>query len=553
MENQNVIDSTAVQVNQMSLPGVMRIPAVRQILLLFGVAGAVAAGFAVALWSQTPVYTTLYADISSVEAAEIADALRSAGLPHKIDAKTGNVLVPEAELHTARMQVAGQGLGQGGASGILAIESDFGTSQFMETARYQHALEAELARTISSLGAVSEARVHLALPKQSAFLRDRKSASASVLLHLFRGRTLEQGQASAVVNLVAASVPDLMPKNVTVVDQYGSQLSATDRNDLDSQAMTQFNHARRIEDKLKARIEDLLTPLVGAGRVRAQVAADMDFTVEEAATESYTSGQANIISERVNEQNRLRADDAAAGVPGALSNQPPQAAGAGGVPDANTADSEQAINVIQDRATNYQPNRELRYQRLQPGQIRRLSVAVLVDASEPAAGGSQASQADASPNALSDEDLQRYTALVREAVGFSEERGDTVVVMNEAFRNPAAIETPEAPPIWEQPFVRDVLKQVLGALVVLAIAFGVVRPMLKSVMASGGSAAGGEYVGGGAAVSLSPAAAGQVAGASAAAIAGPSYDEKVAAAKNITGHDPARVAQVVKKWVGNGE
>ena len=547
MENQNVIDSTAVQVNQMSLPGVMRIPAVRQILLLFGVAGAVAAGFAVAMWSQSPVYTTLYADMSSAEAAEVAEVLRGAGVPHKIDAKTGNVLVPETDLHSARMQVAGQGLGQGGASGILAIESDFGTSQFMETARYQHALEAELARTIASLGAVREARVHLALPKRSAFLRDQKSASASVLLHLYRGRSLEPGQASAVVNLVAASVPDLAPKNVTVVDQYGSQLSAADRNDLDSQAMTQFNHARRIEDKLKARIEDMLTPLVGAGRVRAQVAADMDFTVEEAATESFTSGQANIISERVNEQNRLRTDDTPQGIPGALSNQPPQAAGA--QPAANATGDEQTVNLSQDRATNYQPNRELRYQRLQPGVIRRLSVAVLVDASDLAAGDESA---DADAAALSDADLERYTALVREAVGFNEERGDTVVVMSETFRSPAAIETPEAPPIWEQPFVREVLKQVLGALVVLAIAFGVVRPMLKSVMTSGGGGAGGGYAGG-AAVTLAPASTGQIAPAGAAAIAGPSYDEKVAAAKNITGHDPARVAQVVKKWVGTGE
>jgi len=545
MENQNVIDSTAVQVNQMSLPGVMRIPAVRQILLLFGVAGAVAAGFAVALWSQSPVYTTLYADMSSAEAAEVADVLRSAGVPHKIDTKTGNVLVPETDLHSARMQVAGQGLGQGGASGILAIESDFGTSQFMETARYQHALEAELARTIASLGAVREARVHLALPKRSAFLRDQKSASASVLLHLFRGRSLEPGQASAVVNLVAASVPDLAPKNVTVVDQYGSQLSAADRNDLDSQAMSQFNHARRIEDKLKARIEDMLTPLVGAGRVRAQVAADMDFTVEEAATESFTSTQANVISERVNEQNRLRTDDTPQGVPGALSNQPPQAAG--GPPAANATGDERTVNLSQDRATNYQPNRELRYQRLQPGVIRRLSVAVLVDASEPADG---ADSADAA--ALSDADLERYTALVREAVGFDEARGDTVVVMSETFRNPAAIETPEAPPIWEQPFVREVLKQVLGALVVLAIAFGVVRPMLRSVMSNEGGGAGGGYAGG-AAVTLAPATTGQIAPAGAAAIAGPSYDEKVAAAKNITGHDPARVAQVVKKWVGTGD
>lgn len=544
MENQNVIDSTAVNLDQLSLASVLRIPAVRQILLLVGVAGAVAAGFAIVLWSQTPGYTMLYGDMSSSEAAEVSDALRSAGIDFTLD-KSGNVLVPKTELHNARMQLAGQGLAAGGASSIQSLESDFGTSQFLENARYQHALEAELARTISSLGAVRDARVHLALPKQTAFLRDQKSASASVLLHLFRGASLEQGQASSIVNLVAASVPNLMPKNVTLIDQYGSLLSSGDRTDLDAQATTQFNYTRRVEDNLKTRIENLLTPLVGAGRVQAQVAADMDFTVEEAASELYSSGQNNIISERVNEQNRLQDDPQAAGVPGALSNQPPQAAQSGGTPEANEESTETTVNLSQDRATNYQPNREMRYQRTQPGQIRRLSVAVLVDGS-PAEG-------DETSTPLTDADIERYTALVREAVGFDAARGDTVVVMNEAFRNPTEIATPEAPPIWEQPILRDILKQVLGALVVLAIAFGVVRPMLRNVMSGSapGSAAGQYIASSGSSVSLAPGSSPQLAGAAPGAVAvpGPSYDEKVAAAKNITGHDPARVAQVVKKWV----
>ncbi len=546
MENSNVIDSTAVQLDQLSLGSVARIPAVRQIMLLVGVAAAVAAGFAVALWSQTPQFTTLYADMPGDEAADVADALRSAGIEFKLDQRTGDVLVPEADLHEARMQLASQGLAAGGASGMAAIESDFGTSQFMETARYQHALESELARTIASLGAVRDARVHLAMPKESAFIRERRTASASVLLHLFRGRSLESGQAQAIVNLVASSVPGLTPKNVTLIDQYGSLLSAVDRNDLDAQATTQFNYTRRIEDNLKARIEDLLTPLVGAGRVRAQVAADMDFTVEEQASEQFSSGQNNIVSERINEQNRLQSDATAAGVPGALSNQPPQAAGSGGTPEANAESEQQEVNLSTDRATNYQPKREVRYQRTQPGQVRRLSVAVIVDASVPE------DEETAAP--LSDADLERYTTLVKEAVGFNEARGDTVVVMNEAFRTAEAIETPEAPPLWEQPMIRDILKQVLGALVVLAIAFGVVRPMLKSVMASAApSGAAPEYLGNSASVSLAPGATTQIATSGGGALAAPSYDEKVAAAKNITGHDPARVAQVVRQWVSAEE
>ncbi len=545
MENQNVIDSTAIQLDQLSLGSVMRIPAVRQVLLLVGVAAAVAAGFAIVLWSQTPQFTTLYGDMTANESAEVADALRSAGIEFRIDPQSGNVLVAETDLHNARMQLAGQGIAAGGGSGMQSIESDFGTSQFMETARYQAALEGELARTIASLGAVREARVHLAIPKQSAFLRDQKAASASVLLHLFRGRSLEPGQATAIINLVAASVPDLSPKTVTLIDQYGSLLSRGDQDDIDARAATRFNHTRRVENDLKGRIEDLLTPLVGAGRVRAQVAADMDFTVEEAASESFTSGQDNIISEQVTEQNRLSSDTSAEGVPGALSNQPPEATGA--EPAANDGATTETTRVSSNRATNFQPNRELRYQRSQPGQIRRLSVAVLVDASsEP---GAEGEDADLTAPALTESDLASFEALVKEAVGFDAARGDTVVVLNQAFRAPAAIETPEAPPIWKQPVVRDVLKQVLGALVVLAIAFGVVRPMLKGVLSGGAPGGGVGYAGGAASVSLSPAAAPQLAGGGAAQVPGPSFDEKVAAAKNITGHDPARVAQVVKKWV----
>jgi len=541
MDNQNVIDSSAIRLDQLSLGSVVRIPAVRQIVLLVGVAAAVAAGFAVVLWAQTPPFTTLYADMPSDEVADVTDALRSAGIEFRLDSRTGDVLVAETELHEARMQLAGQGLAAGNTSGFAALETEFGTSQFIESARYQHALESELARTIASLGAVRDARVHLALPKESAFIRDRKTASASVLLHLFRGRTLESNQAQAIINLVASSVPGLTPKTVVLIDQYGSLLSAGERTDLDAQATSQFNYTRRIEEDLKSRIENLLAPLVGAGRVRAQVAADMDFTVEEAASERFTSSEDNIISERVNEQNRLGSDTVAEGVPGALSNQPPQAAGTAGAPPQNGESAERAVNLSTDRATNYQPDREVRYQRSQPGVIRRLSVAVVIDGS--------ASDADGASAPLSDADLERYTALVREAVGFSDARGDTVVVMNEAFRAPAEIEAPEAPPLWEQPVVRDIMKQVLGALVVLAIAFGIVRPMLKNVIGSPtGSGASGSYAGG-VNVSLSPGAAMQIPGSSNAALPGPSYDEKVAAAKNITGHDPARVAQVVRKWV----
>lgn len=542
METGNVIESTAIPTSQLSLAGVLRIPAVRQVMSLIGVAGAVAAGFAVVLWSQTPEFTPLYSDMSSAEAAEVAEALQAADIEYKL-AGNGSVLVAEAKLHDARLQLATQGLPQSASAGMdmMQEQSSFGVSQFMENARYQHALQAELARTISTLGAVREARVHLALPKQTAFIRDNKSASASVLLTLYGGRVLEADQASAVVHLVASSVPNLLADNVTLVDQHGRLLSSGDEQVAGAQAATQFKHSRRLEETFKKRIEDLLTPLVGAGRVRAEVVADIDFTYTEETRESFDPARAVVRSEQLNEDRSSGSAALVGGVPGALSNQPPEATGA--ALDVGSAESTQVEpqNTSRSSTRNYEVDRTIRHTRPQSGAIRRLSVAVLID--DTPLEGSEAQ------SALSELDVERYTALVKEAVGFDEVRGDSVVVLNEAFRAEAPVEPAEPLALWERPALLDAMKQVLGAILVLAIAFGVVRPMLRSVV-SGGSAVSGEYLGragesaGGGSVQLA---------GGAAALSGPNYDEKVAAAKNITGNDPARVAQVVKKWVSADE
>lgn len=544
METGTVIDSTAVPTSQLSLAGVLRIPAVRQVLLLFGVAAAVAAGFAVALWSQAPGFTQLYGDLAAAEAAEVADALRASDIDYKIDG-SGNVLVAEAQLHDARIRLASQGLPQDTGSGMSMMQeqSSFGVSQFMESARYQHALEAELARTISSIGAVREARVHLALPKRSAFIRDNKGASASVLLQLYGGRVLEEDQASAIVHLIASSVPNLVASGVTLIDQHGRLLSSGNEQAAGAQAATQFKLSRRLEETFKKRIEDLLTPLVGAGRVRAEVVADIDFTYTEETSESFDPSRTVVRSEQISEDLSRGLAGLVGGVPGALSNQPPEATGA--APDAIATESQQSdpTNTSRSSTRNFEVDRTIRHTRPQSGALRRLSVAVLVD--DTPTGDANA------PTTLTDANIERYTALVKEAVGFSEARGDSVVVLNEAFRAAEPVEAIEPPALWEQPALRDVMKQVLGAILVLAIAFGVVRPMLRGVMAGGGAALTGEVIPHGAQFAGgfgSP----QIAGAG-GAIAGPNYDEKVAAAKNLTAHDPARVAQVVKKWVATND
>jgi len=533
--------------SQMNLASVLRIPAVRQVVLLVGVAAAVAAGFAIVLWSQTPAYTQLYGDLSGPEAADVAEALRAAEIEFKVNSSNGSIMVPDASLHAARMQLASQGLPQSAAAGMSMLDekSSFGESQFRELARYQHALETELGRTIASLGVVRDARVHLALPKQTTFIRDQKSASASVLLQLAGAGGLESDQSAAIVNLVASSVPNLAPKNVTLIDQYGRLLSSGDERSVDAQATSEFKFARKLEETYRSRIEAILTPLVGAGRVRAQVVADVDFTVAEETRESFDPARSVVRSEQVNEEQRAAGGTVAAGIPGALSNQPPETVAAADAEIAATAvERNEPKNTSRSSIRNFEVDRTISHVRPSASTLNKLSVAVLVDDRPP--------DTDAEQAPMSDADVARYTALVKEAVGFNEARGDTVVVINAAFRDVGpADEALEPPPLWEKPIVRDVLKQVLGAALAIAVVFGVVRPMLRGVMASNAGVSA-EYLGGRNLAAAGQTGAAQLAGG-ATALPPPKYEEKVAAAKNITGHDPARVAQVVKQWVSAGE
>ena len=542
MDNPMIIESTATPVRHMTLLGVLRIPVVRQVLLLIGVAMAVAAGFAIVLWSQTPGYTQLYADLDNADAAQVAETLRAADIKYKLNMDTGSVMVPEERIHDARLQLAAQGLPAGASSSmdLMHDQTSFGVSQFMEVARYQYALEAELARTISHLGAVRDARVHLALPKQSAFIRDQKSATASVLLQLFRGRALEPDQASAIVNLVASSVPNLVVSNVTLIDQQGRLLSSGSEQLNNAETANQFKHSQRIEETYKRRIEELLTPLVGPGRVRAQVAASLDFTVTEETREVFDPSRTVIRSEQTSEEQRRGSQIRAEGVPGALSNQPPDSTAGATVNTDSTTATVEPLNTSRSSTRNFEVDRTISRIRPQSGMIKRLSVAVLIDDS-PMEGVDQSDQ-----RPLTEADIQRFTILVKETVGFDASRGDTVAVVNAAFRSLPEMAAAEEPAFWEKPILRDAIKLCVGAALVLALAFGLVRPMFRSLL-TGNMVSSAQYIADGRANVVMSSAGPQMSGN--LAIAGPSFDEKVAAAKNITGHDPARVAQVVKKWV----
>lgn len=456
----------------------------RRLGLMAMVALAIAAGLAVFFWSQKPAYTPLYTGLDDKATAEATDLLRTAQIPFKIDPASGAITVPEANLHDARLKLAGSGLTDGGRLGFELMEKDpgFGVSQFVENARYQHALETELVRTITTLRPVRDARVHLAIPKPSAFTRQRDVASASVVLELRGGQTLERNQVDAIVHLVASSIPDLAPERVTVVDQSGRMLTIADPNSDAALNAAQFDQVRRQEQSYGQRIRELLEPMTGPGRVNPEVNVDMDFSVVEEARELYNGEPPKLRSEQVSENSSNVPGPQ--GVPGATSNTPPGQNGAA-APAANAANPGAAQPQAAAAASptensksatrNYELDRTLQHTRQPAGRIRRVSVAVLVDhVPRPGANGKLTEQA------LSAAELTRVEALVKQAVGFDAERGDTVSVMNAPFvrEQPAA---EQGPKWWEDPRVQNWLRLGVGALVVLALAFGVLRPTLRQL------------------------------------------------------------------------
>lgn len=516
------------------------IPAIRQLGLLVGVAAAVAAAIWLVIWSQGPNYALLYGQLSDRDAAAAIEALDAASIPHELEPATGTLMVPADRLHEARLKLAAQGLPEGDGLGIEMLRNaeGFGTSQFMESARYQLALETELGRTIVRVQGVQSARVHLALSKQSVFVRDRRGATASVMLQLFPGRRLDPGQVSAIVHLVASSVPELEAPQVTVVDQNGTLLSAPQGGDELAAAARQLEHQRQVEESYERRIEQLLSPIVGAGKVRAGVTADVDFTVAERTTEDFDPQQQVVRSEQTSADERP-SGELALGIPGALSNQPPQTSPAppaeaqqqGAMPPQQAATSQRATR-------NYEIDRTISHVRQPSGSLRRLTVAVVVDNKPPPAG-------EEGPGlAYSQEELDRLTAIVKEAVGFEAERGDRVQVVNAGFAGTPPVEAVEAPPLWQNPTLLAVGRQALGAALVLVVAFFVLRPLMKSI--------------------TRPVPAGQLAlaagGANLPEVAGdrlslspggrpPNYEQQVAAARSLIGQDPKRAAEVVKGWV----
>jgi len=445
----------------------------------------------------------------------------------------------------------------------------FGVSQFMENARYQHALEAELARTISALRPVEGARVHLAVPRQSAFVRDHKGASASVFLHLKQGRRLEQEQIQAIVNLVASSIPDLEANQVTVVDQQGRLLSSPEGHDQFAMREQQYDMIHRLEDDYAQRIEALLAPLVGPGRVRAQVVAQMDMAVTEEAHEQYKPDSQIIRSEQTSESVTKDASGTQ-GVPGALTNQPPAAGVAQPPPSATPAKPAGSATGAAAAATspvggtagmgatdssskqstkNYEIDRTVAYTKQPAGRLRRVTVAVLIDNLR-----SVTKDGKAKETPLSKEQLDHINQLVKDAVGYDEARGDSVNVVNASFTQdatPAAAEGElQSPKIWESPLFLDIAKIVGGLVVLLVLVLSVIRPLVKNLIAPAAQQMQVQVLPRPATGEPAPNTPALPSAAQQAAV---THEQQVAAARTLVNQDPKRVAQVVRGWVAKDD
>ena len=557
----------------------------RQVGLMVGLAASVAIGFAVVLWSQQPDYRPLYGSLAGMDSKQIMDTLTAANINYTVEPNSGALLVKADDVQRARIQLAQAGVVQNDANigfEILDKDQGLGTSQFMEATRYRRGLEGELARTISALNNVKGARVHLAIPKSSVFVRDDRKPSASVLVELYAGRSLEPGQVMAIINLVATSVPELTKSQITVVDQKGTLLSDQAENSELTMAGKQFDYSRRMEGMLTQRVQNILQPILGSDRYKAEVSAVVDFSAVESTAESFNPDQPALRSEQsVNEQRS--SSSGSQGVPGALNNQPPgpatapQTAGGAGAAAAAIAPGQPLLDAngqqIMDPATgqpalapypadkrvqstkNFELDRSISHTKQQQGRLTRLSVAVVVDDMVK----TNAANGEVTRAPWSAADLARFTRLVQDAVGFDASRGDSVSVINVPFSSERAEVLPEAS-FYSQPWFWDIVKQAVGVIFILILVFGVLRPVLNNITTGksrelagfGGDAELGGMGGLDGELSNDRVSLG---GPQSILLPSPTegYDAQLNAIKSLVAEDPGRVAQVVKEWINTDE
>ncbi len=536
------------------------LPAAKKMTLAAAVAASIALIVGLFLWSSAPDYKVLFANLSERDAGTVSTTLQQMNVVYKTEAN-GTLMVPADQVYDLRFKLAAQGIPRGGAVGFELMDSPkLGMTQFQEQLAFQRGLEGELARTIQSLAPVESARVHLAIPKPSVFIRDKQAPSSSVLVNLYPGRALDPGQVQSIVHLVSSSVPELSPNSVTVVDQAGNLLTA--KNDGQSKLglnASQLEYTKEMESYYVQRIEAIVAPIVGTGNVKAEVRADLDFSEDEATSESWKPNpkpeNQSIRSQQTVDDNN-NAGNQAQGVPGALSNQPPgpasapltAPAGANAGPNTGAA-GQGGTSSRKENTVNFELDKTIRHVKASQGRIKRLSVAVVVN--HRAAAKDPAGKAG-KPTPLSAQEMTQINSLVKETMGFNSPRGDTLNVVNAAFT-----ESKEELdiPLWKDPdnvaLAKDLLKNLIIFGLAFYLVFGVLRPMLRELVKPPEPVAEGGVAEGEGAIEGVLGEDGVLYGPDGKAVAAPvdTYAEILAKVREFAKASPKLTAEIAKEWM----
>lgn len=537
------------------LPGITQLPIQQKFGLMLAVAAVIALFVGAWLWSRTPDYRVLYTNLSERDGGAIVAALDQMQVPYRFSDGGGALMVPAEQVHAVRLRLAGQGLPKGSLVGFEAMDNQkLGTSQFAEQINYQRALEGELARSVQSISAVQSARVHLAIPKPTIFVREQQKPSASVLVNLYPGKSLDPAQVSAVVHLVANSVPELAPTHISVLDQNGNLLSQPASSGSANRALEpgQLKYVRDLEFAMADRVRAILTPLMGPNNVQAQVTADIDFSETETVAETYKPNQNQAEAAVRSQQSSESTNNSTAnggGVPGALSNQPPGQASAPIAGQPNSTAAGAAANGTassrRDATTNYELDKTTKHTRDGLGRIKRLSVAVVVNHRQVTD-----KQGKVSHTPIPKAEIEQITNLVRDAIGFNKERGDSVNVVNSSFATlPVAKLDPV--PFWKQADTiamgKDIGKHLLIAGVFLYLVLGVIRPLIRTLVTPQIAATGS------ADEALALAERKEPTGDASALPAPPTpqLENQLMKTREMAKQDPQMVASVLKNWMGS--
>ena len=535
--------------------GFSRMDQAQKIKLGLGALALLAIALAFFFMGRQPEWRVLYANLGDKDGGAIVAQLSQMNVPYRHAEGGGAIMVPADKVHDTRLRLASQGLPKGSVTGFELMEANrFGMTQFQERLTFQRGLEGELTRSIQSLSSVQTARIHLALPNQNGFFREQQKPSASVLLTLHPGRTLDKAQVAGIVHLVASSVPEMNPKAVSIVDDAGNLLSSTPEGQSQGADTQKLQYTQQIEQMYTRRILDMIEPLVGEGNVKAQVSADVDFSLVESTSELHKpnqSAEAGAVRSQQIVEDGSPAAALPAGVPGATTNQPPTTGTApingAAAPLGVASNADKAGNQRRESVINYEVDKTVKVVREATGTVKRLTAAVVVNHR----GGTDPKSGKATSTAIPPEQLEQMTALVRETIGFNKERGDSVNVVNAVFNVSKAPEE-VAVAWWRQPENMELARGLAWPLGMvgmgLLVLLGMVRPGLKLMKAPALPPAEAKL---NAMVNDQPERPGLPMPSNTSNEATPET-RRLTDAKRLALENPMAVANIVKGWV-NGE